>query len=95
MRIAGTFPCRAFKAVDVFRGSGLKVFVVFAAAISLAGCDLPFGSSRRVPAPAGIDPATAEISEDAAVMRGLDLRIHILRKRVLAKMDGLPGQARQ
>jgi hypothetical protein len=29
------------------------------------------------------------------VMRGLDPRIHLLRKKVFAKMDGLPGQARQ
>jgi hypothetical protein len=29
------------------------------------------------------------------VMRGLDPRIHLLGKKVFAKMDGLPGQARQ
>jgi hypothetical protein len=29
------------------------------------------------------------------VMRGLDPRIHLLRKKVFTKMDGLPGQARQ
>jgi hypothetical protein len=29
------------------------------------------------------------------VMRGLDPRIYLLRKKVFAKMDGLPGQARQ
>jgi hypothetical protein len=29
------------------------------------------------------------------VMRGLDPRIHLLRKKLLAKADGLPGQARQ
>jgi hypothetical protein len=27
------------------------------------------------------------------VMRGLDPRIHLLRQKFLAKMDGLPGQA--
>jgi hypothetical protein len=29
------------------------------------------------------------------VMRGLDPRTHLLRKKFFAKMDGLPGQARQ
>jgi hypothetical protein len=29
------------------------------------------------------------------VMRGLDPRIHQLRKKLFAKLDGLPGQARQ
>ena len=29
------------------------------------------------------------------VMRGLDPRIHPLREKVLTKIDGLPGQARQ
>jgi hypothetical protein len=29
------------------------------------------------------------------VMRGLDPRIHLLRKKVLTKMDGLQDQARQ
>jgi hypothetical protein len=29
------------------------------------------------------------------VMRGLDPRIHLLRKKVFTKKDGLPGQARQ
>jgi hypothetical protein len=29
------------------------------------------------------------------VMRGLDPRIHLLREKVLTKIDGLPGQARQ
>src|SRR6516165_3599304 len=28
------------------------------------------------------------------VMRGLDLRIHLLRKKVFTKMDGLPGLKR-
>jgi hypothetical protein len=27
--------------------------------------------------------------------RAYDPRIHLLRKKLLAKMDGLPGQARQ
>jgi hypothetical protein len=30
-----------------------------------------------------------------AVMRGLDPRIHLLRKNFFFEMDGLPGQARQ
>jgi hypothetical protein len=29
------------------------------------------------------------------VMRGLDPRIHLLREKVLTKIEGLPGQARQ
>jgi len=29
------------------------------------------------------------------VLRGLDPRIHLLRKKLFPKMDGLPGPARQ
>jgi hypothetical protein len=43
MGIAGKFLCSAFKAVDLFRGSGMRIFVLLAAAMSLAGCDALFG----------------------------------------------------
>ena len=39
MRMAGKFPCSAVKTGDLFRGSKMKVVVLFAAAIALAGCD--------------------------------------------------------
>jgi hypothetical protein len=39
MKIAGKFPRSAVKAVDLFRGSKMKIVVLFAAAIALAGCD--------------------------------------------------------
>ena len=39
MKIVGKLPGSAFNAADLFGGNGMRVFVVCAAAISLAGCD--------------------------------------------------------
>jgi hypothetical protein len=36
-----------------------------------------------------------DATDPQVVMRGLDPRIHRLRKKVFAEWDGLPGQARQ
>ena len=43
MIMAGKFLWCAFTAVDLLRGSGMKVSVLCAAALSLAGCDELFG----------------------------------------------------
>jgi hypothetical protein len=41
------------------------------------------------------NPHTRQLKLGELVMRGLDPRIHLLREKVLTKIDGLPGQARQ
>ena len=43
MMMAGKFLGSAFTAVDLFRGSGMKISVLLAAALPLAGCDELFG----------------------------------------------------
>jgi hypothetical protein len=39
MAMAGKFSWRAFRPADLLRRTGMKIFVAFAAAMSLAGCD--------------------------------------------------------
>jgi hypothetical protein len=43
MATAGKFSWCDFKPAELLRANGMKVFVLFAAAMSLAGCELPFG----------------------------------------------------
>jgi hypothetical protein len=44
MRITEKSLCGASRAFDVFRGNGRKVFVLFTAAVSLAGCEALYGT---------------------------------------------------
>jgi hypothetical protein len=40
------------------------------------------------------EQSVGTLPQALSVMRGLDPRIHLLRKRSLGEGDGLPGQAR-
>jgi len=62
-------------------------------------CDLRIAGSQsrpeRHPGCARSKQKALELAPFTPVTRGLDPRVHLLRKKRFAKFDGLPGQARQ
>ena len=53
MGISGKSLCGASRAVDLFRRNGRKVFVLFTAAASLAGCEALYGTPNVYKLPVG------------------------------------------
>jgi hypothetical protein len=76
---------------DIFGGGAGHDGQISAFRVTCDICTVMAGLTR----PAVVRTAIPGHNDLSTVIRGLDPRIHLLRKTNLAKQDGLPGQARQ